>query len=68
VDISFPEIEKFDHLPPPRKEGASAFVSIPPLWSSERTTAITTGRMSAKTNGASVVWPASRGGDSSSGG
>jgi tRNA-2-methylthio-N6-dimethylallyladenosine synthase len=28
VDISFPEIEKFDHLPPPRVEGASAFVSI----------------------------------------
>ncbi len=28
VDISFPEIEKFDHLPPPRKEGAAAFVSI----------------------------------------
>ncbi len=28
VDISFPEIEKFDHLPPPRKEGASAVVSI----------------------------------------
>ncbi len=28
VDISFPEIEKFDHLPPPRLEGASAFVSI----------------------------------------
>lgn len=28
VDISFPEIEKFDHLPPPRKEGASAYVSI----------------------------------------
>jgi tRNA-2-methylthio-N6-dimethylallyladenosine synthase len=28
VDISFPEIEKFDHLPPPRKEGSSAFVSI----------------------------------------
>ena len=28
VDISFPEIEKFDHLPLPRKEGASAFVSI----------------------------------------
>ena len=28
VDISFPEIEKFDHLPPPPKEGASAFVSI----------------------------------------
>jgi len=28
VDISFPEIEKFDHLPPPRTEGASAFVSI----------------------------------------
>ncbi len=28
VDISFPEIEKFDHMPPPRKEGASAFVSI----------------------------------------
>ena len=25
---SFPEIEKFDHLPPPRVEGASAFVSI----------------------------------------
>ncbi|MGE5336574.1 MAG: tRNA (N6-isopentenyl adenosine(37)-C2)-methylthiotransferase MiaB [Gemmatimonadota bacterium] len=28
IDISFPEIEKFDHLPPPRVEGASAFVSI----------------------------------------
>ncbi len=32
VDISFPEIEKFDHLPPSRaygeNEGASAFVSI----------------------------------------
>jgi tRNA-2-methylthio-N6-dimethylallyladenosine synthase len=28
VDISFPEIEKFDHLPPPRADGASAFVSI----------------------------------------
>jgi len=28
VDIAFPEIEKFDHLPPPRVEGASAFVSI----------------------------------------
>ena len=28
VDISFPEIEKFDHLPPARIEGASAFVSI----------------------------------------
>jgi len=28
VDISFPEVEKFDHLPPPRVEGASAFVSI----------------------------------------
>src|SRR5256885_3416113 len=28
VDISFPEIEKFDNLPPPRMEGASAFVSI----------------------------------------
>jgi tRNA-2-methylthio-N6-dimethylallyladenosine synthase len=28
VDISFPEIEKFDHLPPPKVEGASAFLSI----------------------------------------
>jgi len=28
VDISFPDIEKFDHLPPPRVEGPSAFVSI----------------------------------------
>jgi tRNA-2-methylthio-N6-dimethylallyladenosine synthase len=28
VDIRFPEIEKFDHLPPPRVEGASAFVSV----------------------------------------
>ena len=28
VDISFPEIEKFDHLPPARVEGATAFVSI----------------------------------------
>ena len=28
VDISFPEIEKFDHLPPARVSGASAFVSI----------------------------------------
>ena len=28
VDIRFPEIEKFDHLPPARVDGASAFVSI----------------------------------------
>lgn len=28
VDISFPEIEKFDHLPPARVEGTAAFVSI----------------------------------------
>ena len=28
VDISFPEIEKFDHLPPARVDGGSAFVSI----------------------------------------
>ena len=28
VDITFPEIEKFDHLPPARVEGPSAFVSI----------------------------------------
>src|SRR3954463_10941156 len=27
-DISFPEIEKFDHLPPARKDGPTAFVSI----------------------------------------
>ena len=28
IDISFPEIEKFDHLPPARVEGPTAFVSI----------------------------------------
>ncbi len=28
VDISFPEIEKFDSLPEPRAEGPSAFVSV----------------------------------------
>ena len=28
VDISFPEIEKFDHLPPAKVEGCTAFVSI----------------------------------------
>ena len=28
VDVSFPEIEKFDALPPARADGASAFVSI----------------------------------------
>src|SRR6476661_5395460 len=28
VDITFPEIEKFDHLPPARVEGPTAFVSI----------------------------------------
>ncbi len=28
VDISFPEIEKFDRLPPARTDGATAFVSI----------------------------------------
>ena len=28
VDISFPEIEKFDHLPPARVAGGAAFVSI----------------------------------------
>jgi len=28
VDVSFPEIEKFDSLPEPRSEGPSAFVSV----------------------------------------
>lgn len=28
VDISFPEIEKFDHMPPARVEGATAYVSV----------------------------------------
>jgi len=28
IDISFPEIEKFDHLPEPHTDGASAFVSV----------------------------------------
>ena len=28
VDVSFPEIEKFDHLPKPEAKGATAFVSI----------------------------------------
>jgi tRNA-2-methylthio-N6-dimethylallyladenosine synthase len=28
IDISFPEIEKFDHMPPARVEGCTAFVSI----------------------------------------
>ncbi|RME33008.1 MAG: tRNA (N6-isopentenyl adenosine(37)-C2)-methylthiotransferase MiaB [Gammaproteobacteria bacterium] len=28
IDISFPEVEKFDHLPQPRAEGPTAFVSI----------------------------------------
>jgi len=28
IDVSFPEIEKFDHLPEPHAEGATAFVSI----------------------------------------
>jgi len=28
VDISFPEIEKFDHLPAPRVTGPTAFVSV----------------------------------------
>ena len=28
VDISFPEIEKFDHMPPARSDGVTAFVSI----------------------------------------
>ncbi len=28
VDVSFPEIEKFDYLPAPAREGATAFVSI----------------------------------------
>ena len=28
VDVSFPEIEKFDRLPEPRAEGVTAFVSI----------------------------------------
>jgi tRNA-2-methylthio-N6-dimethylallyladenosine synthase len=28
IDVSFPEIEKFDHLPEPRADGAAAFVSI----------------------------------------
>lgn len=28
VDVTFPEIEKFDHLPAPRSDGVTAFVSI----------------------------------------
>lgn len=28
VDITFPEIEKFDHMPEPRTEGPSAYVSV----------------------------------------
>jgi tRNA-2-methylthio-N6-dimethylallyladenosine synthase len=28
VDVSFPEIEKFDHLPAPRADGVCAFISI----------------------------------------
>ena len=28
VDVSFPEIEKFDHLPAPRSDGARAYVSV----------------------------------------
>lgn len=28
MDVTFPEIEKFDHLPAPKVEGASAFVSV----------------------------------------
>ncbi len=28
VDVTFPEIEKFDHLPAPKVDGCSAFVSI----------------------------------------
>lgn len=28
IDISFPEIEKFDHMPPAKVDGAAAFVSI----------------------------------------
>jgi tRNA-2-methylthio-N6-dimethylallyladenosine synthase len=28
VDVSFPEIEKFDHLPTPKSDGVKAFVSI----------------------------------------
>ncbi|MDH3692276.1 MAG: tRNA (N6-isopentenyl adenosine(37)-C2)-methylthiotransferase MiaB [Gammaproteobacteria bacterium] len=28
LDISFPEIEKFDHLPPPRADGVRAYVSV----------------------------------------
>ncbi len=28
VDVSFPEIEKFDRLPPPRMEGPTAYVSV----------------------------------------
>jgi len=28
VDVTFPEIEKFDHLPAPKNDGVSAFVSV----------------------------------------
>jgi tRNA-2-methylthio-N6-dimethylallyladenosine synthase len=28
VDVTFPEIEKFDHLPAPRAEGVTAYVSV----------------------------------------
>jgi tRNA-2-methylthio-N6-dimethylallyladenosine synthase len=29
IDISFPEIEKFDHLPEPKTNGVTAFVILP---------------------------------------
>lgn len=28
VDVTFPEVEKFDHLPKPNSDGATAFVSV----------------------------------------
>jgi tRNA-2-methylthio-N6-dimethylallyladenosine synthase len=28
IDVSFPEIEKFDHLPEPKSDGVKAFVSV----------------------------------------
>ena len=34
IDISFPEIEKFDHLPPAKVEGPTAFVSTCLLYTS----------------------------------
>ena len=52
VDISFPEIEKFDHLPTPHADAATAF----PLWKAAASTAPTVSCLIRAEKSFPVLW------------